>query len=112
MDPTQIAVIVTGLATLGGVVVALLKLRPERDSISVKVAEGALKVQVMVVDEMEDALGRLREDLGRLTTEVGQLRSELLTVTRERDVLSAENHDLRARVTHLEAEVTRLSNGH
>lgn len=119
MPIDQVVVAIAGVGGLAGAAVALIKARPERDLISVRVAEGALGVQVTLVDQLEEALKRVQADVTNLTTEVGGLKTELNSVsadlravTIERDRLSAENHDLRTRVTQLETEVTRLSNGH
>ncbi len=105
MDFEHLAVLLAAIAGVLGATAAVFKIWPERDSLVVVAAEGALEIQVKVNS-------RLEAEMNRLEARVGQLETQLSTVTSERDRLIDEATTLRARVTHLESEVTRLSNGH
>lgn len=100
----------TGIAALlvllfgSGGLYALIKVRPEADSISVTAANAAIQIQSSVIDRLEQEVKRLQarlSELERTSAGVDQLKARV-------DQLEHENAGLRSRITGLEAENTSL----
>lgn len=114
----QLAIAVLGGGGLIAGIVAFLKLRPERDSIVVTAAQGALLIQSGVVDELQEQLKEMRAELNRSRStidehqrEVTILRREVDQLRSERDGLLRERAELRVRIGELETRCARLENG-
>lgn len=97
--------LITAAGGFLGAVVAWRKIKPEKDSIIVTAAQGALVVQAGVLDELREELARNRQ---RLTDVENALRDEIRRLRTERDSLRSENAELKARVAQLEARVREL----
>ena len=100
-----LAGIITAASALLGGIVAWRKISPEKDSIIVTAAQGALVVQAGVLDELREELARNRQ---RLTDVEKALRDEIRRLRTERDSLRSENAELKARVAQLEGRVREL----
>lgn len=111
--------LLTAFGGMLGAVVALLKLRPEREAIIVKAAEGAVIVQSGVIDELQEQLADCRREIadlrGQEAAQIAELRRQLHevydqrdTARAERDELRAERDELKRRVGELETAVARL----
>jgi chromosome segregation ATPase len=119
------ATAVTGtlLAIAGviGAIIAVFKLSPERQSIFITTAQGAVVVQSGVIDDLRDELERLRQritaceeietELVNLRHRIDAMQDKLAKTALERDRLKLENDRLKDRVATLEAEVAGLKNG-
>jgi chromosome segregation ATPase len=119
------ATAVTGtlLAIAGviGAIIAVFKLSPERQSIFITTAQGAVIVQSGVIDDLRDELERLRgriaacekieASLATLRGRIDDIQEKLTATALERDVLKLENERLKERVATLEAEVAGLKDG-
>lgn len=116
--------IVSALAALGGIVGAILavfKLSPERQSIFISTAQGAVIVQAGVIDDLREELVHLRkriddcelveQQVDRLRGEIRSLQETIAGTRIERDTLQRENARLVARVALLETHVADLENG-
>lgn len=117
-DPTAIIISVIGAGGVGGVLIGLLKVRKEGDSIVVTAAQGALVVQSGVLDEVQDELRRSREtnealerSNARMSAELRDTSAKLIEALNENRVIIAENRQLRERVDELERRVEKLQNG-
>lgn len=96
-----IAGVLTAAGGLLGAVIAWRKIQPEKDSIVVTAAQGALVVQSGVLDE-------LREELQRIRADHEELRGEIRRVRSERDELRTKNIELQRQVERLERRVREL----
>jgi anaerobic glycerol-3-phosphate dehydrogenase len=103
--PLLVAVI--GAGGVVGSIAAYRKVQPEKDSIVVTAAQGALVIQAGVLDELRQELGRCHERIEDLTRE---LHEETARLRRERDAARAESRRLRERVRLLEERVGEIAN--
>lgn len=115
MSAIVIIAAVFGSAGVAGAIVALFKVRPERESIIVHAAQAAVTVQSGLLDDIRAELTRQEERMQRmeveLRAEITALYARLGETTRDRDRLVVENGDLRRRIAALEAQVGKLENG-
>lgn len=108
MTGTLLASILLASSGLLGAVVAWFKVKPERVSILVKAAEGAVIVQTTVLDELREELERVNSRADDLAVGMEQMREALQKVTTERDYLRAQNEDLHRTVEKLERRIGEL----
>lgn len=114
---------IVGAGGLGGLLIAIIKLRPEAGQIAVTAAQGAVIVQTGVIDDLQEELSRQKDKVAALERDLIQMHIEnnrqlerfsemerhLASVEVERDRLRRERDDLRHRVTILEAQVRELN---
>lgn len=117
MDVDLSAIVVLAAAIIGaggiaGGIATFRKVQPEKESIIVTAAQGALVVQAGVLDDLREELARAHEQIAILQRQIGQvtdeLHAEIDRVRRERDTLYLENYKLKERVQQLEAKVAHL----
>lgn len=123
MTGTSTAITGTLLALAGvvGAIIAVFKLSPERQSIFITTAQGAVIVQSGVIDDLREELERLRgriaacekieASLAALRERIDAIQQKLTATELERDAVKRENERLKERVAHLESEVEGLKNG-
>ncbi len=107
LDATQVSVLMAGVATLGGLIFAMIRWPTDRSGATVKLTADAMDVQVTLNDRLKLTVGDLVKDVSALKTEMGGIATALAAVTSERDQLSRENEGLKARVKQLEDRVER-----
>lgn len=110
------AVLISALLGASGVVgafVAFVKLKPERESIIVTAAQGAVVVQSSVIEDLANELKRTQEQFAALEAdlrvEMAAMNDELRNVTEERDRLDVENGHLRRRLDEVEGQAAILA---
>jgi len=108
---TDASIVLMAAALLGsggvaGMVVALLKVRPEGDRIIVDSARDVVVIQKGVIADLTSRIAQLERDY---RDDIKVLKASLDAVKTERDELRLEKAGLLARIDHLEAEVARLS---
>lgn len=115
MGTSAILPLVIAILGAGGVVGAISawrKVQPERESIIITAAQGALVIQAGVLEKLQEELERAHEQIAELRTEVeavnDELHAEVDQLRGERDALLEENSDLREKVTQLEQRVHEL----
>jgi uncharacterized protein involved in exopolysaccharide biosynthesis len=81
----------------GGALVALLRIKVDKEKIVVEAAQGAVVIQTNVIDNLNEELTRVRLELHSMQGIARAFESELV-------VLRKENVDLRKRVAALEEE--------
>jgi chromosome segregation ATPase len=114
----------SGFALIGGIIGAILaifKLSPERQSIFITTAQGAVVVQAGVIDDLREEIQSLRirvdacanfeVEIRSLHRELEKVQDKLAKTALERDRLKHENDRLQSRVATLETEVGELKNG-
>lgn len=123
MTVTYVLAALVGAGGLAGSLLAFLRLKPERESIIVTAAQGAVVIQSGVLDDLADELRRTQEQFAELESdlrgEMARMNDELNRVTEERDQLAGENASLKSRadvqqrrIDELESKVKVLeSNG-
>lgn len=113
MSLTYLLVAIIGTGGFVGGIVSFVKLKPERESIVVTAAQGAVIVQSSVIEDLANELRRTQEQFAVLESdlrgEVTRMTDELQRVTEERDHLLQENKELVARVDELEAQAAGLA---
>jgi chromosome segregation ATPase len=108
MTTTLALASILGSAGIGGALVALLKLRPERDSIIVNAAQGAVTIQTSLLHELREELAATSGRLDALDTETSKLRREGHSLRRDIGILEVENGRLKVENGELKVEVAEL----
>jgi chromosome segregation ATPase len=105
----SLLVLAVGGGGIVGAIVAFRKLVPERESIIVTAAQGAIVIQGSVLDELREEIDRLnsrlqevRDDAHELRQEVGLMRLENETLRADNTRLHRENRKLLERIELLE----------
>jgi predicted RNase H-like nuclease (RuvC/YqgF family) len=96
----------------GGGIYAMIKVRPEAARISVNAAQGAVKAQGELLDDLREELDRQKEENKRLAERLSELERTSHSVAQlyERvGQLEAERTTLRKRIQHLERENRKLT---
>lgn len=107
------------VAALGGIYVAVKKLKPEASEIIVRGAVELVTASGTVIDELKEQVEALRQqgkeiealrgEVHACQRELADTKKELKTVKSERESLLLENTRLRGRVDALEAQVKRIN---
>lgn len=108
---TPLIVVLLGTGGFAGLIVAIVKLRPEAEGIAVVTAQGALIVATGVIDTLREENERLGERVTALEAiagEHGAMRERVSALEDENAALVTENGLLRERVESLEQELATL----
>lgn len=120
MDASIVSLVIAviGAGGLGGLVLALIKARPEASAVIVDSAKGAVLVQSGVIDDLREALAETRKELTELRGEVSgvnKLRGRIVELERElgrerseRKALEEERFRLRDEVQILRGRIEQL----
>lgn len=77
MAPVEVTAVIGAVTVCIGTVIALVKLRPEKDSLVLTQAQGAATILNDLVNTLRDEITRLREENKRLTELNTQLKEEV-----------------------------------
>lgn len=118
----QLVYAIVGAGGAVGAIYGLLKLRPERESIIVTAARGAVVIQETVLDDVRAELDRLgrrvdeykadveryRQRVAALEHELLETRAELVQTRAQRDAALAAAAEMRARMVALEERIRHI----
>lgn len=107
---STIALIVGG-GGIAGAVAVIVKLRPEKDALTITLSEKAVIVQSNVIESLTDDNQRLKTrvaDLEAVVNSFAEMRTRIAALETERRLLRMENAGLKERVQMLESEVAGL----
>lgn len=103
---TALAVAILGGSFVTGLV-ALRKVKPEKDAIVVSAAQGAVVVQSSVIDALQEELDRARDEGTVMRNDLQEARNENKRLRAERDAAQDTVSELRRELAVLRANAAR-----
>lgn len=112
-DPATLIALLLGGSGILGAIAAYRKLTPERESIIVTAAQGAVVIQTTIIDELQEHVAGLEKRMDDRDAELEAVSRDRDRYRQERDEARREVGTLRQRVSVLEGRVEELeaSNG-